>query len=503
MTSSPDQTVWDLIARRAADDPDGLVAVDDSGDQVTAGALVERSEDLARRLVAQGIGKGDAVSWVLPSSISTLALVGALARLGAVQNPIIPIFGEKEIGFITAQVGSRLLVTPGTFRGVDFAAIGARLVCRSVALAELPVAGDVELPPVPTDPNEVRWLFYTSGSTADPKGVRHTDRSIISAGNALRRSFLGPGSRWGGAVPIAHVGVPTVFTAAVSMGVTMHFIAVFDPVRSCELLRDWGVDTAVGIGAAVAAMLDFQKERGGDQFPALRVMLSGGGPKHPTLFDRARDELGCALLPSYGLTECPYISSSTLDDPDIARAEGEGRPSEGVDVRIVAEDGRLLPAGDEGEIRVQAPQLFAGYVDPTLDAGAFDEHGYLRTGDLGYLAADGHLVITGRIKEVVVRNGENLGVREVEDLLLQHPSVLDAAVIGLPDPVTGERVCAVVVARPGADVHLDELRRYCAERGLMRQKHPEQLAVVDAIPRNPMGKARKPQLRETLVSQER
>lgn len=499
MAVSADQTVWGLVARRTADDPGGLVAVDDGGDRVTAAELVERSESLARQLAAYGIGSGDVVSWILPSRVESLVLLCALARLGAVQNPIVPIYGEKEIAFITGQVGARLLVTPGVFRGVDFAATGERMACPSLQLADLPPAGAADPPPAPSTSDAVRWLFYTSGSTADPKGVRHTDRSIIAAGNALRRSFL-PGSRWGGAVPIAHVGVPTVFTAAVSMGVAMHFIAVFDPVRSCEQLRDWGVDTAVGIGAVVSAMLDFQKERGGDQFPALRVMLSGGGPKHPTLFDRARDELGCALLPSYGMTECPYISTSTLDDPDDARAEGEGRPSEGVDVRIVAEDGRVVEPGAEGEIRVRAPQAFAGYVDPTLDVEVFDEHGYLRTGDLGYLAAGGHVVITGRIKEVVVRNGENLGVRDIEDLLLQHPSVLDATVIGLPDAVTGERVCAVVVPRPGADVALDELRSYCAERGLMRQKHPEQLAVVDAIPRNPMGKARKPELRRQLLT---
>jgi non-ribosomal peptide synthetase component E (peptide arylation enzyme) len=198
------------------------------------------------------------------------------------------------------------------------------------------------------------------------------------------------------------------------------------------------------------------------------------------------------------MTECPIVTASSPDDPDEALAEGEGRPTTGVELRIVASDGTVLGPGEEGEVRVKGPQLFPGYVDAALDAVAFDEDGFFRSGDVGYVARGGHLVITGRLKEVIVRNGENLSIREIEDILLQHPALVDAAVVGVPDDRTGERVCAAVVVRDGASVDLDAIRDFCAERSLMRQKLPEQLAVIDRIPRNPMGKVVRPELRELV-----
>lgn len=436
-----------------------------------------------------------------------MALLAGLARLGAVQNPIVPIYGESEVMSITGQAGTKVLVTPGTFRDIDFTALG-RSVASSIGFDVVEIdelasggsatAGEV---PEPTDPDEVRWIFATSGTTADPKCVKHSDRTIMASGAALLPIGFRHGARWGGTVPITHVGGPTVLASALLEGTSMNVIEVFHPVRTCEQLREWDCDMVAGVGALVSAMFDFQRDRQDRAFPSLRSIGSGGGPKLPGLLERAKNELGTELVPSYGMTECPYVAVSSIEDPIAERAQGEGRPSPGVEIRIVDEHGRAVYAGGEGEIRVRGPQMFLGYVDSSLEAESFDSDGFFKTGDLGFLAPEGYLVVTGRLKEMIVRNGENLSVRPIEDLLLRHPQVADATVIGLPHPVTGECVCAVVVPRPGVELTLEELRSFCRGEGLMKQKVPERLELLDVIPRNAMGKAIKPELRRRFEAE--
>jgi non-ribosomal peptide synthetase component E (peptide arylation enzyme) len=198
------------------------------------------------------------------------------------------------------------------------------------------------------------------------------------------------------------------------------------------------------------------------------------------------------------MTECPILVMNSVHDPDEKLAYTEGRPCPAeVDVRIVKGDETVAKAGEEGEFRVKAPQLFRGYLDESLNAAAFDANGYFRTGDLGYLDVDGYAVITGRLKDVIIRKGENISAKEVEDLLYQHPSVADVAVIGLPDPETGERCCAVVQMKPGAPaLAFAEMGSFLKEKGLMVQKVPEQLEIIDLVPRNATGKILKHELRE-------
>jgi non-ribosomal peptide synthetase component E (peptide arylation enzyme) len=191
-----------------------------------------------------------------------------------------------------------------------------------------------------------------------------------------------------------------------------------------------------------------------------------------------------------------------VGDPDEKLANTEGLPSsEGVDLRVVRADESLAGAGEEGELRVRAPQLFRGYVDSSLDAAAFDANGYFRTGDLGVVDEDGYVVITGRLKDVIIRKGENIPAKEVEDFLYQHPKVADVAVIGLPDPKTGERCCAVVACHEGSEPLLfEEMQDFLRGKELMVQKIPEQLELVDEIPRNPTGKILKHELRDRYAS---
>jgi acyl-CoA synthetase (AMP-forming)/AMP-acid ligase II len=175
-----------------------------------------------------------------------------------------------------------------------------------------------------------------------------------------------------------------------------------------------------------------------------------------------------------------------------------GAPGPGVSVRVVDNRGIELPIGQEGELRLKGPQCFLGYADPTLDADAFDADGWLRTGDLGLIDADGNVRVTGRIKDAIIRNAENVSALELENALATHPAVADVAVIGVPDPRTGERVCAVVAPASGGGVSLESLVQHCRSQGLSRHKHPERLVIVDALPRNQFGKVIKKALRETF-----
>jgi non-ribosomal peptide synthetase component E (peptide arylation enzyme) len=190
------------------------------------------------------------------------------------------------------------------------------------------------------------------------------------------------------------------------------------------------------------------------------------------------------------------LGMSAVWDPPEKLAHTEGRASDGMEIIAVGEDGSVLPPGVDGELRVRGPHMFVGYVDPELNRDAFDENSFFRTGDLGHLDADGYVVITGRLKDVIIRKGENISAKEVEDLIYEHTKVSDVAVIGLPDPASGERVCAVVACEPGVEpLTMEELRAHLLERQLITRKLPEQLELVDALPRNSAGKVLKHELR--------
>jgi cyclohexanecarboxylate-CoA ligase len=207
-------------------------------------------------------------------------------------------------------------------------------------------------------------------------------------------------------------------------------------------------------------------------------------------------------LSGWGLTEFPIATASRVDDTDEEMAMTEGSASPGVDLRVVGGDGRILGPGEEGELRLKGPQMIAGYVDASLDADAFDEHGYFRTGDLGVLGPRGHVRITGRLKDIVIRNAENISTQEIENVLYGHPKIGDVAVIGVPDAKTGERACAVVVLADGVDtLGLAEIIDFCRAEKLATQKIPEQLHLVDTLPRNSMGKILKQELRAAVLAQ--
>lgn len=229
----------------------------------------------------------------------------------------------------------------------------------------------------------------------------------------------------------------------------------------------------------------------------MRAFVGGGAAKPPQLHYDMKDELGgVGIVSGYGLTECPILTMASIRDPDDKLARTEGRATPGVELKVVKRNGTIAASGEEGELRARGPQLCQGYLDSSLDADAFDSDGFFKTGDLGVIDDEGYVTITGRVKDIIIRKGENISAKEVEDVLFAHPRIADVAVVGLPDLRSGERACAVVVTAPGeTPVTLDELCTFAREAGLMIQKLPEQLELVEVLPRNPTGKVLKHELR--------
>ncbi len=505
-------SLWQLVERRAEATPYALAAVDEDGRTLTWAETKAEAERAAAGFARLGIGAGDVVSWQLPTWLESKLLVLALARLGAIQNPMLPIYREREVGFITRQAKSKLLVVPSTWAGFDFEAmargiaeqISAEGGSMQVLVADkvLPQGDPAALPP-PPDPGEepIRWYFYTSGTTADPKGAQHTDRTILASALGMNAALAVTDADKNAVVfPFTHIGGIGWLFSALVVGFPTVYIERFDPARTTELIKEHDV-TMAGAGTPFhMAYLAAQRQlpAGEQLFPKVRVYCGGGAPKPPQLHYDIKAEMGgVGIVSGYGLTEAPIIAMGTVHDTDEQLAHTEGRAPAGVQLRAVTLEGKEAGIGEEGEIRVKAPQLMKGYLDSALDAEAFDEDGWFKTGDLGRIDAEGMVTITGRVKDIIIRNMENISAKEVEDILFSSPDVADVAVIGVPDPKTGERVCAVVVpADPANPITFDAMVAWCREQGLMTQKLPERLEIVDALPRNPTGKILKFELRD-------
>jgi acyl-CoA synthetase (AMP-forming)/AMP-acid ligase II len=510
------RTLWELIELRAEASGDELMAIDEERRRLSFRELRDEAERVAAGLRDLGIDAGTVVSWQLPTWLESMVLVAALSRLGAVQNPMLPIYRQREVSFITRQAGAKLLVVPSVWRGFDFEAMADEVASSVGGLGvlvtdkALPEGDPTSLPPPPSPPPTpddapVRWLFYTSGTTADPKGAQHTDATIMASSVGMaERLAMTADDRSAMVFPFTHIGGITWMFTSLLTGCQLVFVEAFDPKATPDVLQREGV-TVAGAGTVFhMAYLNAQRERPeGPLFPNLRVCVGGGAPKPPQLHHDVKRELGGAGIASgYGLTEAPIITMASVDDDDDALANTEGRATRGVELRVVKLDGSIASVGEEGEIRAKAPQLMRGYLDSSLDAEAFDDDGWFRTGDLGRLDDRGNVTITGRLKDIIIRKGENISAKEVEDLLFTHPKIADVAVIGLPDPSSGERCCAVVVAAdPDDPPTLADIADFCRAEGLMTQKIPEQLEIVDVLPRNPTGKVLKFELRDRYAKE--
>jgi acyl-CoA synthetase (AMP-forming)/AMP-acid ligase II len=296
--------------------------------------------------------------------------------------------------------------------------------------------------------------------------------------------------------PITHVGGLVWLFNTMQTGVELLMVETFNPTVSPRWLGEHGC-TCAGAGTVFwLAYLNAQRQlpAGERLLPDVRIFNGGGAPKPVSLHAEMMEAFGAPLIGGWGLTEAPINTMVHVDDPDEKKAKTDGRPCPGVGLRVVM-DGRRLGPGDEGELQVTGPQVCMGYLDSSLDADAFTPDGWFRTGDLGMVDDDGWVSITGRLKDIIIRKGENISAKEIEDLLHAHPKVAEAAVVGLPDPSSGERACAVVVTAGDDPLTFDEMVQYLSAAKLSKHKIPEELRLIDALPRNPTGKILKKDLR--------
>jgi acyl-CoA synthetase (AMP-forming)/AMP-acid ligase II len=514
---------WHLLDWRASLTPDAVAADDERDRSLTFAELRDAAVGFATVLAGRGVVPDASVAWMLPTTLESLVVIGALARLGAVQVPLVTILRERDTSFIARATGARHLLVPGVWRGFDYEAMAHRvasevdgdldvMVVDSSVLSPAPGAdrgrsagAAVSLPPVApfppsADEAPVRWIFFTSGTTSEPKGTMHTDATVLACGIGMNRRFETTADDRNGLVfPIAHIGGPTTVAGGLMDGYRQVLLEAFVGEASChELSRRKA--TLIGGGPAFWATLrDAQLAQPREPlFPHLRAVLGGGAAKPVTLHDEVQDALGVPLATGYGSTECPAAMHSSPSDPDADR-RSDGRPIEGLEVRIVRADGSESEAeiGEVGEIRLRGTMLFRGYLDPKHDRDAFDADGWYRSGDLGRLDEGGHVWVTGRLKDIIIRKGENISAKEIEDVLARHPAVRDVSVIGLSDVDRGERCCAVVVpVDRRATFSLDDVVAHCLAHGVTTQKIPEQLELVDELPRNPTGKVLKSELQQ-------
>ncbi len=517
-----DDTLGVMVARQLASQPDARVSVW-SRARPWQGSYAE-IDDEARRVVSllreQGVQPGEAVAFQLPNWREAVVSFAALALGGYVLVPIVHIYGRKEVAFILEQSGAAAYISPMSYGHVDYAEI-----VKFSAPPSLRVHVVVEAPGAAPESNgidRVAWescsdykpasdlptmrastvaiLAYTSGTTADPKGVIHDHRTLLAELSHMA-PYMNPGKPNLMGSPVTHAtGMLGAVLGPLVTGEDIHLIDRWDPGHALEVMLEQGIGGGSGAPVFLASLLDHPDFTPAHAAKMERVGL-GGAPVPVQLGERAAS-LGIKIIRSYGSTEHPSTTGCQFDDSADRRHATDGRPLAGVEIRLVDEEAREVPAGTPGEILSRGPDLCLGYTDPALTAGAFDEEGWYRTGDVGVLDKDGYLTLTDRVKDVIIRGGENVSSAEVEGALLTLSGVAEVAVVAAPDERLGEHVCAVVRMLPGAEpVTLDDLTRHLEEVGLARQKWPEDLRLVDDFPRTASGKIRKIDLRARLRSE--
>ena len=517
----------DAFARTVARRRDATALIEDGG-TLSYAELAARVDALAAGLARRGVTAGDAVAYMLPNWWEATTTFLAAVSLGAHAVPIVPILRAREVGVILRETRPRAIVLPASFRGTDFVALVRDVVAAIDGFDPLLVvaradeaddgafterfddvastdagagAGAALVARRAVDPDMLALVIYTSGSTADPKGAMHSHQTLSAELASLVHAHgLGDSDRVLMPSPLTHVsGVIHGILAPALLGTSVVLQDRWDPSAALAAVARHRVTYMIGAPTFLQEMLA-QPTLGEHDLSSLRLFSCGGASVAPELM-----RLGRARIPnlvtkrSYGSSEFPTIATTTAEDALARGLDTEGRALRGVEIRVTDEAGVPLAAGAEGEIRARGPDCFLGYVDAALDAECFDADGFFRTGDLGIADADGYLRITGRVKDIIVRKGEKISAREVEDLLLEHPAIADAALIPLADARTGERACACVqLARDTAPLALDALVAFLRARDLTPQKLPEQLELVDEFPRTPSGKINKRLLRESI-----
>jgi cyclohexanecarboxylate-CoA ligase/acyl-CoA synthetase len=512
-----DETLPAIVDRWADAGPDRPYLSDGTG-ALTYGEFRDRAWNLAAALAERGVAPGDRVAVQLPNWNEFFLVYAACARLGAIMIPIVVVYRAGEVGFIVENSGAVALVTCGEFRRFDHAAMAAevagavpqsllRIVVRgepdegAVALdALLSAEHDRGLLPEPPSADDPHLILYSSGTESRPKGCLHTwntssflPKQAVAALGMTRDDVMFMPS------PVTHaLGLTLGVMAPTLAGASVHLLDIFDPKTALERIAEYGCTGTASPAPFIRMMLDAYSS-GSYDVSRLRFWLSAGAPIASALVEEAaRSFAGCRVVSAYGSSEVMMATVCRPEDPVERVASSDGGPVPGVEIRIVGSDGETAGVGAEGEIRYRGPgRLLEYWKRPDLTAAAIDEEGWWGTGDLGKVDETGYLRVTGRIKDIIIRGGFNISAREVEEAMLAHPGVTNVAVIGLKDPVVGERACAVIEPSGEGELTLEQLRTYLTEdRKLAVWKVPERIELVAEWPVTATGKIQKFVLRD-------
>ncbi len=504
------QLIVDDLYRHAIERPDAraIAEVNAHGEvrELSWSELSAETDRVARGLLSLGVGDGEIVAFQLPNRLEFVTIALATLRIGAVCEPLMPIFRERELEFMLRESGARVLFVPDSFRGRDHAAM-AEAVRAALPSLEHVVVLDPGLnfpaPDGPADlgarspgPDQIAQLLFTSGTSGEPKGALHRHDVLMRAADHQIEHFgLGRDDVVYIPSPLAHqTGFLYGMWIAIRLGVPQVLQEAWDAEVGLETMRRFGVTFVQAATPFLADLTRVAADSGNGRVgsTSLRTFVATGAAIPRELARRSREVLGAEVGGAWGTTEsCLGCAFAPGDPPE--RAWGtDGRALDGVRLRVVDDDGRPLSAGEEGNFEVHSDCLFVGYLNrPELTAEAVTEDGFYRTGDLARIDAHGYVRITGRVKDVINRGGEKVPVAEVEQLLHAHPAVRDVAIVAMPDERLGERACAFVVLEEGAELDFDAMLEYLDSRRVSKTYWPERLELAGSLPRTPSGKIQK------------
>ena len=482
-------------------------------------AMVNR---IAVGLYRLGVRPSDVVAVQLPNWWEFTVTHLACARIGAVTNPLMHIFRERELEFMLNHGEAVVAVIPSIFRGHDFAAMYGDIRSKVPSLEHIIAIGDdgpsgfealLSGPAWENEPDaeailtenrpnadDVTQLIYTSGTTGEPKGVMHSANTMYS--NILpyaERLNLDGDDVVLMASPMAHqTGFMYGLMMPVVLGCPSVILDVWDAPTAISIVNTYGATFTMASTPFLADLTDTVASAG-TGVPSLSTFLCAGAPIPGPLVERAQANLGATIVSAWGMSENGATTTTMLDDDPSRAIETDGCPLPGVEVRIADDDGNTLLTGEIGRLLTRGCSNFGGYLKrPHLNAT--DADGWFDTGDLARVDEKGYIRITGRSKDVIIRGGENIPVVEIENLLYRHPSVAQVAIVAYPDERLGERACAVIVAKPDTSIDFDGMIEFLTSERVAKNYLPERLEVLDAMPATPSGKIQKFKLRDMIVN---
>jgi acyl-CoA synthetase (AMP-forming)/AMP-acid ligase II len=524
------ETLADALARAAAEAPERVLIVDGAV-RLNARDLQQSAIALAQ-VLAQRFPHGSVISFMLPNWHEAAVIYLATTLAGMVAHPVLPSMRDYDLRFMLQDVASSMIFIPEEFRGHACAQMLQAVVAQLAAPPQVVVVRgdcgphlkydalfqDITPCPLPTlEPDAVRMIMYTSGTTGRPKGVMHSHNSLHALIQQLGTHWqIEPGDKFLVGSPISHIGGSIyAFECPLLLGTTAVLMERWDAEDAVHLLQAEHCTHFAGATPFLVQVLAAAK-RAGTRLPDLKLFVCGGASVPPSLIREAAAYFERAVVTRvYGSTEVPVTTVGVMDRGDVAHAadtdgktgfanitlSGSGIGADnGTDSRVESDADCCKESGKEsGEVRARGPQMLVGYSHAEDEADAFDAQGYYRTGDLGKWIDGDYLVITGRLKDIIIRNGENIAPKEIEDLLSGHPDIAEVAIVGLPDAKTGERACAVIVATGAVQPDVASLHAFLEAQGVAKFKIPEQVVIREALPKNDTGKVLKHRIRADLV----